>query len=191
MGLLNSTGPSAIFFRVSKVVIFSFEGKARRLISHIFEKVKKRLSPALGNVDPSAPIASVCVMMGLVAAIQHCYVYFIRWISGETMRCAPVVKAPAGHGPVCEAGIPDAACHAASAATHHPRGFVPVWEFEDFKDPEFCANENVARGAINAHTLFSFSHILGMFEVSDTAPARAVLAFIDASFSPTGQTFYT
>lgn len=76
--LNRHSGPSAIIPGISRVVINSIKSQSRRFHSHIFKKVKERVSPLRTNGDASASIIRKNRTLGIMASLYHGIPYFIR-----------------------------------------------------------------------------------------------------------------
>lgn len=70
-GLSSSARPSAIFRRVTLVVIYSIERCARGLLAHVIYKCLKRFFPAVAYRNPATAIFSKRKMSRIMATFDH------------------------------------------------------------------------------------------------------------------------
>lgn len=185
--LLLAGGPFAVFLGITKIVVDSFKGESIRLFTHVFEEFSEGVFPTITNGNSSISVILKRVVGFFVAPIKHGEINLVCKVAGKPVFYSSRMGASAGHCSIKEAGEPNRPNDSTLASAINRSAVDSLCDPDYFQLSEFRSNENVASGSSLTHSLFSFFHGDFMVEVSGTAPARAVFAFILHSFSPIRQ----
>lgn len=78
--LLLPSGPYAITWRVSKIIVDSFKRAAMWSVSHIVDKVCKAIYPSLTNTYSTATVSMKRGVPWITASLLHALPDFVKWM---------------------------------------------------------------------------------------------------------------
>ncbi len=174
--LLLTSCPSAITWRVVAIVVDTVKAGSRRTRSHIFVKCHEVAAPRLFHPDTSSAIASICLVLCVVAPIFSTAPRTIlhrREIGTEVPATVPVFMSPRRsciltqqatatlNGCVSQVAAPDYCFFSALTQTDPHRGSKPAVTFRPSDNSQTVDNlpDHVNRSHI-LKGLFYFSYDL-------------------------------